>query len=217
MGTSEVTVIRQGSNRILVQVPGLQDPEGAKNAARPGSKLEFKLVDLTADQRPRSRRVAHHRAARYSPIPRAIRAAQTDNRGAASCDGVQGDELIDAQPGNDQQSNAAIVNIRFDGQGGRKFAGRATQENKDRQAVRAMILDGVVLSAPNINEPILGGQNSDFGQFHDRKCDATGDFAALGQIAGGAESCWRDARSAPTSARIQSTRVCLPGLSQRSR
>ena len=158
-GTSEVTVIRQGSNRILVQVPGLQDPEGLKSLLGKTAKLEFKLVDLTADDA----QVAQGRAPPGSQIlpypgnPSGPPVIAVQRRVL-----VSGDQLIDAQTGNDQQSNSPIVNIRFDGQGGRRFA-RATQENVGKPF--AMILDGVVLSAPNINEPILGGQAQISGNF----------------------------------------------------
>lgn len=158
-GTSEATVIRQGSNRILVQVPGLQDPEGLKALLGKTAKLEFKLVDLTADDA----QVAAGRAPPGSQIlpypgnPAGIPFIAVKRRVM-----VSGDELIDAQTGNDAQSNEPIVNIRFDGQGGRRFA-RVTQENTGKPF--AMILDGVVLSAPNINEPILGGQAQISGNF----------------------------------------------------
>src|SRR3546814_5794142 len=49
MGTKEPTIIRQGANRIVVQVPGLQDPEALKSLLGKTAKLEFKLVDCTAD------------------------------------------------------------------------------------------------------------------------------------------------------------------------
>src|SRR3546814_11756813 len=75
---------------------------------------------------------------------------------------ISGDQLIDAQQGFDQQNNQPVVNIRFDGAGGRKFA-RVTTENVNRPF--AIILDGVVLSAPNINEPILGGSAQISGSF----------------------------------------------------
>src|SRR3546814_4748593 len=75
---------------------------------------------------------------------------------------ISGDQLIDAQQGLDQQNNQPVVNIRFDGAGGRKFA-RVTTENVNRPF--AIILDGVVLSAPNINEPILGGSAQISGSF----------------------------------------------------
>jgi preprotein translocase subunit SecD len=75
---------------------------------------------------------------------------------------VSGDELTDAQQGYDQQNNQPIVNIRFNGSGGRKFA-RVTTENVNKPF--AIILDGKVLSAPNINEPILGGSAQISGSF----------------------------------------------------
>src|SRR3546814_12049591 len=75
---------------------------------------------------------------------------------------ISGDQLIDAQQGFDQQNNQPVVNIRFDGAGGRKFA-RVTPENVNRPF--AIILDGVVLSAPNIHEPILGGSPQISGSF----------------------------------------------------
>ena len=158
-GTSEVTVVRQGDNRILVQVPGLQDPEGLKALLGKTAKLEFKLVDLNADPA----QVAQGRAPPGSQI-----LPYPGNPAGGSVIAVQrrvmvsGDQLTDAQPGNNPQSNAPIVNIRFDGQGGRKFA-RVTQDNVGKPF--AMILDGVVLSAPNINEPILGGQAQISGNF----------------------------------------------------
>jgi len=158
-GTSEATVVRQGGNRILVQVPGLQDPSGLKKLVGETAKLEFKLVDLTADPA----QVAQGRAPPGSQI-----LPYPDNRGGGPVIAVQrrimvsGDELTDATQGYDQQSNAPVVNIRFDSQGGRKFA-RVTQDNVGKPF--AIILDNKVLSAPNINEPIMGGQAQISGNF----------------------------------------------------
>ena len=158
-GTSEATVVRQGDNRILVQVPGLQDPAGLKNLLGKTAKLEFKLVDLTANPQD----VAQGRAPAGSQV-----LPYPDNPAGGGVIAVQrrvlvsGDELIDAKQGFEQQTNRPVVNIVFDGQGGRKFA-RVTQENVNKPF--AIILDGVVLSAPNINEPILGGQAQISGNF----------------------------------------------------
>ena len=156
-GTKEVTVIRQGADRILVQVPGLQDPEGLKSLLGKTAKLEFKLVDLTADPAQVAQGIAPpgSQILPYPDSPGKMIAVQRRVM-------VSGDQLIDAKQGFDQQSNNPIVNIKFDGQGGRKFA-RVTQENTGKPF--AMILDGVVLSAPNINEPILGGQAQISGNF----------------------------------------------------
>ena len=49
LGTREPTIIRQGTDRIVVQVPGLQNPQALKALLGKTAKLEFKLVDLTAD------------------------------------------------------------------------------------------------------------------------------------------------------------------------
>ena len=158
-GASEVTVIRQGENRILVQVPGLKDPEGLKALLGKTAKLEFKLVDLIADPVEVAKGVSPP-GSQLLPYP--------ENPSGTPLIAVQrrvivsGDELTDAQPGSDPQTNEPVVNIRFDSQGSRKFA-RVTQENTGKPF--AMILDNVVLSAPNINEPILGGQAQISGNF----------------------------------------------------
>jgi preprotein translocase subunit SecD len=94
--------------------------------------------------------------------------------------GIRGDELTNAQAGNNPQTNEPVVNIAFNTEGGAKFA-KLTTQNVGKPF--AIILDGKVLSAPNINEPILGG-SADFGPLHRRKRRATGDLAALGRAAG---------------------------------
>ncbi len=156
-GTKEVTVVRQGADRILVQVPGLQDPEGLKRLLGKTAKLEFKLVDLEADPG----EVSQGRA----PAGSQVLPYPTDPAGAIAVKRrvmVSGDELNNAQQGFDQQNNSPTVSLTFNSQGGRKF-GRATSENVGKPF--AIILDGVVISAPNINEPILGGNAQISGGF----------------------------------------------------
>lgn len=159
MGTREPTIQRQGDNRILVQVPGLQDPKALKALLGQTAKLEFKLVDLTADP---AQLVQGH-----APIGSEILPYPTNPLGIPVIAVkrqvmVSGEELSDAQQGFDHQTNAPVVNIRFNGSGGRKF-GRVTSENVGKPF--AIILDGKVLSAPNINEPILGGSAQISGSF----------------------------------------------------
>lgn len=159
MGTREPTIIRQGANRIVVQVPGLQDPAALKSLLGQTAKLEFKLVDYAADPA----ELAQGRAPVGSEI-----LPYPDNPSGSPVIAVKrqtmvsGEDLIDAQQGFDQQNNQPVVNIRFNGSGGRKF-GRVTTENVNRPF--AIILDGKVLSAPNINEPILGGSAQISGNF----------------------------------------------------
>lgn len=159
LGTREPTIIRQGANRIVVQVPGLQDPGELKSLLGQTAKLEFKLVDYAADPS----EIAQGRA----PVGSEILSYPTNPSGVPVIAVkrqamVSGDELIDAQQGYDPQNNRPVVNIRFNGAGGRKF-GRVTSENVNRPF--AIILDDVVLSAPNINEPILGGSAQISGSF----------------------------------------------------
>ena len=158
-GTSEAGIRREGENRIVVEVPGLKDPEGLKNLLGKTAKLEFKLVDLTADpvEVAKGNAPPGSQAVPYPENPSGSPFIALQRRVL-----VAGDELIDAQPGKDAQTNEDVVNIRFDSQGSRKFA-RVTQANVNKPF--AMVLDGVVLSAPNIETPILGGQAQISGRF----------------------------------------------------
>jgi len=159
MGTREATVQRQGANRILVQVPGLQDPTELKNLLGQTAKLEFKLVDTTASptEMAQGRAPIGSELLPYVNNPSGLPVIAVKRQVM-----VSGDELTDAQQGYEQQGNQPIVNITFNGSGGRKF-GRVTQENVNKPF--AIILDGKVLSAPNINEPILGGRAQISGNF----------------------------------------------------
>jgi preprotein translocase subunit SecD len=154
-GTREVTVVRQGANRILVEVPGLQDPEALKRSLGKTAKLEFKLVDLTADPA----EVAQGRAPAGSQILPNLDGGVTVVKRRVM---VSGDELVDARQDFESQGGRPVVAIRFNSAGGKKFA-KATTENVDKPF--AIILDGRVISAPNINEPILGGQSQISGGF----------------------------------------------------
>jgi preprotein translocase subunit SecD len=154
-GTAEVTVIRQGSDRILVQVPGLQDPERLKALLGKTARLDFKLVDLNANPE----QVAQGRA----PVGSQVLATAEGGRMAVIRRAmVTGDQLVNAQQQFDPQTNEPVVSITFNAAGGRAFA-RVTRENVGKPF--AIILDDVVISAPNINEPILGGQAQISGSF----------------------------------------------------
>ena len=160
MGTREPTIIRQGSNRILVQVPGLSDPRQLKDAIGTTAKLEFKLVDSQALPTDRANGIAR---AGTQLVPFAT--PQKDGLvplAVFRLGGIAGDQLTKASVGNDQKTNESIVEITFDQQGGAKFA-KLTTENVGKPF--AIILDGKVISAPSINEPILGGQARISGSF----------------------------------------------------
>src|SRR3954464_3514411 len=154
-GTKEITVVTQGGNRILVQVPGVEDPEALKRLIGQTARLEFKLVDLSANPQD----VQQGRAPPGSQV-----LPMLDGGGFIAVKRrvmVSGDQLTSASQSFDQDGRPDI-NIKFNTAGARRF-GRATQENVGKPF--AIILDDKVLSAPNINEPILGGNAQIAGSF----------------------------------------------------
>jgi len=154
LGTREPTIIRQGDDRIVVQVPGLQDPQALKQLLGRTARLEFKLVDTEADPAD----VAQGRAPPGSQVlPNAEGGGAIAVKRRAI---ITGDQLIDSQPS--YQDGVPVVSFRFDTAGGKRFA-RATTENVGKPF--AIVLDDRVISAPNINEPILGGSGIIQGSF----------------------------------------------------
>jgi len=151
LGTREPTIVRQGSNRIVVQVPGLQNPQALKDLLGKTARLEFKLVDERADQA----EAAKGRA----PIGSVILPYPTNRTGVPFAvlkrpTVIAGDQVADARQGFEQQTNAPNVQITFNAAGGNRFA-RVTQANVGKPF--AIIVDNQVISVANINEPILGG------------------------------------------------------------
>ncbi len=157
LGTTEPTIQRQGVDRILVQVPGLQDPEQLKRLLGTTAKLAFRLVNTstTAQQ------------AIETKIPAGSEILESEDGSAQKYliekrIMVSGENLVDAQPGFDQQTNEPIVSFRFDSSGATRF-GRVTQKNVGRPF--AIVLDNKVISAPVIREAILGGSGQISGDF----------------------------------------------------
>ena len=160
LGTREPTIIRQGDERIVVQVPGLQDPQQLKDLLGQTAELEFKLVDTTALPSDVAQGIAPP-GSEIVPFAEGSASAGT-SIAVKRLGGIRGNSLTNAQQSFAQQTNEPIVNITFDTQGGARFA-RVTSENVNKPF--AIILDGEVLSAPNINEPILGGTAQISGGF----------------------------------------------------
>ena len=154
LGTLEPTIIRQGNSRILVQVPGLQDPNALKSLIGKTARLEFKRVVDNQEQA-----LAQNRA----PVGSQILPTQQGGRIVVERRPIiTGDMVSDARQAFDPQTNVPVVTIKFDSTGGQRFA-RETQQRVGKQF--AIILDNVVLSAPSINEPILGGSAQITGSF----------------------------------------------------
>ncbi|MGA2314307.1 MAG: protein translocase subunit SecD [Xanthobacteraceae bacterium] len=155
LGLVEPTIQREGASRILVQVPGLQDPSRLKEILGKTAKLDFRMVDqtITAEQAmathppPDSEILDGEGGTKYLIEKRVL---------------VSGADLVDAQPGFDQRNSEPIVSFRFNSTGARKFA-EATQQNVGKPF--AIVLDNKVISAPVIREPILGGSGQISGNF----------------------------------------------------
>ncbi len=159
-GTKEPTIESQGQERILVELPGISNPERVKALLGRTAKLTFQLVDesVTVDQARRGR----------LPPGDEILAAEggPDNRGGETAYVVRrrvmvgGGMLTDAQA--TFQQNEPVVSFKFDAAGARRF-GDATRENVGKRF--AIVLDNKVISAPVIREAILGGSGIISGSF----------------------------------------------------
>lgn len=157
LGTTEPNIQRQGIDRVLVQVPGLQDPERLKELIGQTAKLTFQLVDQS---------MSAEEAESGRPPPGSELYPSDDGSGQQYLLRkraiISGEDLVDAQPSFDQRTNEPVVTFRFNASGARRF-GDVTADNVGRPF--AIVLDGKVISAPVIQEPILGGTGQISGDF----------------------------------------------------
>jgi preprotein translocase subunit SecD len=157
LGTVEPLIQRQGTDRILVQVPGLQDPTQLKAILGKTAKMEFRMVDTS---------VPPEQALQGSvpPDSEVLQSASAPNQPYVVKKQVlvSGGDLSDAQASFDQRSGEPIVTFRFNSVGSRKFS-QATTENVGQPF--AIVLDNKVISAPVIREPITGGSGQISGNF----------------------------------------------------
>ena len=158
LGTVEPVIQRQGVDRILIQVPGLDDPKRLLEIIGRTAKLDFRMVDqnMTAEQALATRPPPESEVL-YGTKAEGGRAYLIEKRVV-----VSGGDLVDAQPAFDQRTNEPVVSMRFNASGARRWA-QATTENVGR--LFAIILDNEVISAPVIREPIIGGQSQISGSF----------------------------------------------------
>src|ERR1700750_580432 len=157
LGTVEPVIQRQGNDRILVQVPGLQDPTHLKELLGKTAKMEFRMVDTTVppDQAQAGRIPPDSELLMSTSSPKVPYVIKKQVL-------VSGGDLTDAQPGFDQRTSEPVVNFRFNTAGSRKFS-QATTENVGQPF--AIVLDNEVISAPVIREPITGGSGQISGNF----------------------------------------------------
>ena len=147
VGTNEPTIIRRGIERILIELPGLDDPNRIKNLLGKTANLTFRLVSETEDSFGSELLFFEDNEEQMNISKRVI---------------LSGDNLTNAQPQLDRQINQAVVSFTLDRAGSKKF-GRATSGNVGKRL--AIILDNKIISAPVIREAILTGNGQITGDF----------------------------------------------------
>ena len=146
VGTKEPTILQRGEKRILVELPGLKDPERIKALLGKTAQLNFRLVSENNNEFGVEELISEN-GEKLNISKRII---------------MSGENLIDAQPSIQNQNNEPTVSFTLDRLGAQKF-GRATTDNVGKRL--AIVLDGEIVSAPNINEPITSGNGMISGNF----------------------------------------------------
>ena len=156
LGTKEPSIQSQGGKYILVQLPGVDNPEHIKNLIGQTAKMTFHLVNesVTGDQIVSGRAPNGTEFLPYMDMPGQLIPVYSRVE-------VSGDALKDSQADFDQ-NNMPVVSTVFDASGARRFAKLTTEHVNERFAI---VLDGKVLSAPVIREPIPGGRGQISGGF----------------------------------------------------
>ena len=145
VGTKEPTILQRGEKRILVELPGLKDPDRIKKLLGKTAQLNFRLVSENTEFGVEE--LISETGEKLKISKRIV---------------MSGENLIDAQPSIQNQQNEPTVSFTLDRLGSQKF-GRATTDNVGKRL--AIVLDGKIISAPNINEPITSGNGMISGNF----------------------------------------------------
>ncbi len=147
VGTKEPTILKRGSNRILVELPGVKDPERIKELLGKTAELNFKLVTKDENEFGTEKFLVKSTQEEITVSKRII---------------LSGENLIDAQPRFDNLNNQPIVAFSLDRLGSQRF-GQVTSKNIGKRI--AIILDGEAISAPVIQDSITSGNGTISGNF----------------------------------------------------
>ena len=154
-GVVDPQIAQQGDSRIVVQLPGIEDPNRIKQLLGKTAHMTFRLVDEAASVNPGA-----------TPPPGVEVMPMSDEKGGKIAVRkrveVDGGDLTDARAGSSSQTGEWVVNFKFNANGGRRFAD-VTRANVNHRF--AIVLDEKVISAPAIREPITGGSGQISGSF----------------------------------------------------
>ena len=145
VGTKEPTILQRGEKRILIELPGLKDPDRIKTLLGKTAQLNFRLVSENNEFG--TDKLISENGENLDVSKRII---------------MSGENLIDAQPNINNQNNEPTVSFTLDRLGAQKF-GRVTTDNVGKRL--AIVLDGEIVSAPSINEAITSGSGMISGNF----------------------------------------------------
>ena len=148
VGTNEPNILKRGNDRILVELPGLDDPMRIKNLLGKTANLSFRFVTKTDEETFGSEELEFEDGSEVANVSKRII--------------VSGENLIDAQPRMDNQTNETVVTFDFDRVGAKRF-GRATTKGVGKRL--AIVLDGKIISAPVIRDTIASGSGQISGGF----------------------------------------------------
>ena len=148
IGTNEPNILKRGNDRIVVELPGLDNPDRIKTLLGKTANLTFRFVTQNVEESFGTEKLSFQDG--------------TDDVIVSKRIILSGDNLVDAQPRMDNQSNQTVVSFSLDRVGAKKFA-KATSSGVGKRL--AIILDGKIISAPNIVEPIIGGSGQITGDF----------------------------------------------------
>jgi len=148
VGTNEPNILKRGNDRILVELPGLDDPLRVKNLLGKTANLTFRFVTEKTEETFGSEKLSFEDGSQDVVVSKRII--------------LSGDNLLDAKPRMDNQTNQTVVNFTLDRVGSKRF-GKATSNNIGKRL--AIVLDGKVISAPVIRDAIVGGSGQISGDF----------------------------------------------------
>ena len=148
IGTNEPNILKRGNDRIVVELPGLDNPDRIKTLLGKTANLTFRFVTQNEEESFGTEKISFQDGTDDAIVSKRII--------------LGGDNLVDAQPRMDNQSNQTVVSFSLDRVGAKKFA-KATSSGVGKRL--AIILDGKIISAPNIVEPIIGGSGQITGDF----------------------------------------------------
>ncbi len=148
VGTNEPNILKRGNDRILVELPGLDDPQRIKSLLGKTANLTFQFVKSGTEESFGTEKLLFEDGSEELTVSKRII--------------LSGENLLDAQPRMDNQSNETVVSFSLDRVGAKKF-GKATSSGVGQRL--AIVLDGSIISAPVVNEAILGGSGQITGNF----------------------------------------------------